>query len=230
MPDILSESYCERCGSRYSFELQEAPRRGTGIKRARLVARGLKQYVTAGRAPEDATGLAIAEERGAAADQLRAFHDTFSFCFECRQYACRNCWNEAEGRCLTCAPTPDSEMEAEAAAAAEAAALQALLEAAAERVPEPEVWPTADLAATAALAAEREAEEQEIAEREREERARIETEAREAAERLAQRREEAARESARAAALEEAAAREAEIRAAAAREAAEREEDIRREA
>ena len=42
-------------------------------------------------------------ERQAAA-QLDAFHESFNFCIDCRQYTCGNCWNEAEGRCLSCAP------------------------------------------------------------------------------------------------------------------------------
>ena len=36
--------------------------------------------------------------------QLDAFHKTFNFCMSCRQYTCPNCWNEAEARCLSCAP------------------------------------------------------------------------------------------------------------------------------
>ena len=44
---------------------------------------------------------AIGERR---VEQLDAFHKTFNFCMSCRQYTCSNCWNEPEGRCLTCAP------------------------------------------------------------------------------------------------------------------------------
>jgi hypothetical protein len=85
------------------------------------------------------------EERGLASAQLEAFHQTFNFCMDCRQYTCSDCWNQAEGRCQTCAPLPDqvdvvagvngadaamawptsdltSEEAAEAAAAAAAAA------------------------------------------------------------------------------------------------------------
>ena len=43
-------------------------------------------------------------ERESTAYQLDAFHKTFNFCMSCRQYTCPNCWNEAEARCLTCAP------------------------------------------------------------------------------------------------------------------------------
>ena len=44
------------------------------------------------------------EERALTSQQLDAFHATFNFCMTCRQYTCGNCWNQAEGRCLTCAP------------------------------------------------------------------------------------------------------------------------------
>ena len=43
-------------------------------------------------------------DREVTSQQLDAFHKTFNFCMTCRQYTCGNCWNEAEGRCLTCAP------------------------------------------------------------------------------------------------------------------------------
>jgi hypothetical protein len=44
------------------------------------------------------------DEHEQTAHQLDAFHATFNFCMTCRQYTCGNCWNDAEGRCLTCAP------------------------------------------------------------------------------------------------------------------------------
>ena len=44
------------------------------------------------------------------ADQLDAFHRTFNFCMSCRQYTCENCWNEPEGRCLSCAPNLGTEI------------------------------------------------------------------------------------------------------------------------
>ena len=60
------------------------------------------------------------EERGLASAQLEAFHQTFNFCMDCRQYTCTDCWNQAEGRCLSCAPMP-GQLEAEMAAAHAAA-------------------------------------------------------------------------------------------------------------
>ena len=61
------------------------------------------------------------EERGLASAQLEAFHQTFNFCMDCRQYTCTDCWNQAEGRCLSCAPMP-GQLEARGCAAAHAAA------------------------------------------------------------------------------------------------------------
>jgi hypothetical protein len=104
MPEILTESFCERCGTRYTFQAA-APTRSR-LSRLKVIARGLRNYVlsddtTLEEAFADARS---AEEREISAQQLEAFHRTFNFCLSCRQYTCRNCWNEAEGRCLTCAP------------------------------------------------------------------------------------------------------------------------------
>ena len=43
-------------------------------------------------------------ERDVTSRQLDAFHSTFNFCMSCRQYTCANCWNDAEGQCLSCSP------------------------------------------------------------------------------------------------------------------------------
>ena len=86
--------------------------------------------------------------------QLEAFHQTFNFCMDCRQYTCTDCWNQAEGRCLTCAPMP-GQVEADAAAAAAHAA---------EHAAAPQLggmngadagmaWPTVDLTAEEATSA-----------------------------------------------------------------------------
>jgi hypothetical protein len=110
MTEILTESFCERCGTRYTFE-SAAPRRSR-IGRVRTVSKGLRNFVmqdesTFSEAMADARSE---EERSATASQLDAFHKTFNFCLACRQYTCANCWNVAEGRCLTCSPTPDTEL------------------------------------------------------------------------------------------------------------------------
>src|SRR5207244_9933136 len=48
------------------------------------------------------------KEQRSTSHALEAFHRTFNFCLNCRQYTCGDCWNAVEGRCLTCAPTPDA--------------------------------------------------------------------------------------------------------------------------
>jgi hypothetical protein len=103
MPEILTESFCERCGTRYTFE-SAAPKARLG--RFKTLSKGLKNFVL-----DDATSLddALAsarndESRESTAQQLDAFHKTFNFCMSCRQYTCANCWNEAEGQCQSCSP------------------------------------------------------------------------------------------------------------------------------
>ncbi|MGC8634617.1 MAG: hypothetical protein ACP5VP_08135 [Candidatus Limnocylindrales bacterium] len=105
MTEILTESYCERCGAKFTFESRAA---GRGpISRARIVARGLRNYLTSDSSLDEALAEARREhERHASGAQLQAFHQTFNFCFSCREYVCADCWNEAAGRCRTCAPLP----------------------------------------------------------------------------------------------------------------------------
>jgi hypothetical protein len=104
MPEILTESFCERCGTRYTFESAAPKQRRLG--RFKVLSQGFKNFVLSDDTSFD-EALAAArndEEREAVTQQLDAFHKTFNFCMNCRQYTCSNCWNEAEGRCLTCAP------------------------------------------------------------------------------------------------------------------------------
>ncbi|HEU0236329.1 MAG TPA: hypothetical protein VFR14_07815 [Candidatus Limnocylindrales bacterium] len=104
MPEILTESFCERCGTRYTFE-SSAPK-GRRLGRFKTISKGLRNFVMSDDTSLD-EALAAARndaEREATAHQLDAFHKTFNFCMSCRQYTCANCWNEPEGRCLTCAP------------------------------------------------------------------------------------------------------------------------------
>jgi hypothetical protein len=109
MTDLLTESFCERCGTRYTFE-SRAPRqrRLSGLK---TVSRGLKNFVLSDDASlDEAMAAARSEsEREAVSEQLEAFHDAFNFCMTCRQYTCSTCWNGPEGRCLTCAPDDSRE-------------------------------------------------------------------------------------------------------------------------
>ncbi len=105
MPEILTESFCERCGTRYTFE-SAAPPRTKKLGRFKTLSKGLKNYVLSDDSSMDEAMAAARsdEEREVTSHQLDAFHATFNFCMTCRQYTCANCWNQAEGRCLTCAP------------------------------------------------------------------------------------------------------------------------------
>jgi len=104
MPEILTESFCERCGTRYTFE--SAAPRGARLKGIKVMSRGLRNFVMSDDTSMDEAMAAARNEtdREVTSQQLDAFHKTFNFCMSCRQYTCGNCWNEAEGRCLSCAP------------------------------------------------------------------------------------------------------------------------------
>jgi hypothetical protein len=103
MTEILTESFCERCGTRYTFE---SARPKTRLKGVKVFSRGLKNFVLSDDTSIDEAMAAARSEtdREATAHQLDAFHKTFNFCMSCRQYTCPNCWNEPEARCLSCAP------------------------------------------------------------------------------------------------------------------------------
>ena len=102
MPEALTESFCERCGTRYEFA---APTKLNTARKTRGLISGLKNYIMSQDALGDAVGDALrSEEEMLAAQQLDAFHKSFNFCIDCRQYACTNCWNESAGRCRTCVP------------------------------------------------------------------------------------------------------------------------------
>ena len=110
MTEILTESFCERCGTRYTFESGNRKRGRLG--KVRTLSKGLRNYVLS---DESTLSEAFADARSddtqsVSADQLDAFHRTFNFCMSCRQYTCENCWNEPEGRCLSCAPNLGTEI------------------------------------------------------------------------------------------------------------------------
>lgn len=103
MTEILTESFCERCGTRYTFESAKPRVRLKGVK---VLSRGLKNFVLSDDTSIDEAMAAARSEtdRETSSHQLDAFHKTFNFCMSCRQYTCPNCWNDVEARCLTCAP------------------------------------------------------------------------------------------------------------------------------
>ncbi len=115
MVETLTESFCERCGTRYEFK---APTRLNPLRKTRGLVGGLKNYLTSQDALSDAIGDAMrTEEDQLASAQLEAFHESFNFCIGCRQYTCLNCWNDGEGRCRSCAPIPGTDDLAERLAA-----------------------------------------------------------------------------------------------------------------
>jgi hypothetical protein len=105
MLDTLTESFCERCGTRYEFA---APEKLTPIRKTRGVISGLKNYIMSQDSLSDSLNDAIRSQAEVlASKQLDAFHTSFSFCIDCRQYTCTNCWNDAAGRCQSCQPLPE---------------------------------------------------------------------------------------------------------------------------
>jgi hypothetical protein len=106
MPEILTESFCERCGTRYTFESVAPKRKTRKLGQFKTLGKGVKNWVMSDDSSLD-EAMAEArsdEERELTTQQLDAFHSTFNFCMSCRQYTCGNCWNTSEGRCLSCAP------------------------------------------------------------------------------------------------------------------------------
>jgi len=148
MPEILTESFCERCGTRYAFETGAPQTKRPTVAKARVLVRGLRNFVMSNDPLEAALADARRDdERGRAAAQMEAFHHTFNFCMDCRQYTCTSCWNEVDGRCLTCAPMPG---RIETAMATLEPIAVPLPEASANGHDREEAWPTIDLPAVEA--------------------------------------------------------------------------------
>ena len=104
LTETLTESFCERCGTRYEFS---APTRMNPVRKTRGFIGGLKNYLTSQDSLGDALDDAMRTEAGALATaQLDAFHEAFNFCIDCRQYTCVSCWNDDAGRCRSCVPVP----------------------------------------------------------------------------------------------------------------------------
>jgi hypothetical protein len=145
MPEILTESFCERCGTRYTFESDAPAKTKRGIGRFKTTAKGLKNYVMSDDTSLDEAMAAARsdDEREQTAHQLDAFHATFNFCMNCRQYTCGNCWNDAEGRCLTCSPHLGHEILPAPFPEMPVAAAPIAIEA----------WPVADIASDEEVAA-----------------------------------------------------------------------------
>ncbi|MBF8290203.1 MAG: hypothetical protein HW391_1171 [Chloroflexi bacterium] len=158
MTEILTESFCERCGTRYTFE-SVAPRQRR-LGGMRVLGRGLKNFVLSDNASLDESFASARSDadREASAHQLDAFHQTFNFCMSCRQYTCSNCWNRADARCLSCAPIaapdvlqiPVAELDPERLLRFVAApAAEVVPSAATDAAPAVPAWPAEDAAEAA---------------------------------------------------------------------------------
>lgn len=91
MTDTVLQSFCERCGTRYTFtEPQESKPEAGRNKRALFGRRTPARDADA--EPSVSTALPSSER----------FKGTFHFCLECRQYTCANCWNAEAGACIGC--------------------------------------------------------------------------------------------------------------------------------
>jgi hypothetical protein len=147
LAETLTESFCERCGTRYEFR---APTRLSPLRKTRGLVGGLKTYLTGQDTLSEAIGDAMRTEQGALASaQLDAFHESFNFCIDCRQYTCVNCWNDDAGRCRTCMPVADDAADLLAATLSDAPAAPAsdpfLAEGDLAARLGLEAWPTTDL-------------------------------------------------------------------------------------
>ena len=154
MTETLTESFCERCGTRYEFS---APTRLNPLRKTRGLIGGLKNYLTSQDALSDAVGDALRGEEGALATaQLEAFHEAFNFCIDCRQYTCLNCWNDDAGRCRSCAPIAGTDDLVERLAASAVAEQPGMIAEAlmsdedVQRRVGQDAWPTSDLPTVAA--------------------------------------------------------------------------------
>jgi hypothetical protein len=106
--DELADTFCERCGTRYTFRPAPTPK-SQYVGRAKVIARGLRHFVMNDGSSMDEALRAARIDTGAeeATRVTEEFHKTFNFCMVCRQYACDKCWNENQGACLSCAPLWD---------------------------------------------------------------------------------------------------------------------------
>jgi hypothetical protein len=152
LTETLTESFCERCGTRYEFS---APTRLNPLRKTRGLIGGLKNYLTSQDALGDAMEDAMRTEEGSLATaQLDAFHEAFNFCIDCRQYTCVSCWNDDAGRCRSCVPVPGVDDLAERLAASSTAPIPGvakgdLTDDDVARHFGVDLWPTSDLPAEA---------------------------------------------------------------------------------
>ena len=152
MTDTVLQSFCERCGTRYTVTEQDTRRESGLTKIGRSL--GLRSAPKPPGEPNVANALPTHDP----------FKATFHFCLECRQYTCQNCWNPDAGFCQTCYPIGAVALHAPERAASPEVNLagsasptpMAVAGVASVSVPEQppsSAWPTSDLDRAAASAA-----------------------------------------------------------------------------
>src|SRR5258708_16250495 len=84
MPEILTEPFCERCGTRYTFE-SAAPRKTRRLGQIKTLSKGMKNWVMSDDTSLDEAMAAARndDDRELTSHQLDAFHATFNFCMNC---------------------------------------------------------------------------------------------------------------------------------------------------
>jgi hypothetical protein len=104
MTELLTESFCERCGTRFELGSLEPMTRS---QKTRGLVSGLRSFIMSTDSLSDSINDAMrAEEEQIAARQVEAFQEAFNFCLDCRRYTCVSCWNDDAGRCRSCVPVP----------------------------------------------------------------------------------------------------------------------------
>ncbi|MEX1295163.1 MAG: hypothetical protein AB1Z67_03225, partial [Candidatus Limnocylindrales bacterium] len=95
MTDNVLQSFCERCGTRYTSSAPEP---------APAPEAGKSRFGRFGRRGQDKAAAEPQPSAPATSPASDAFAGTFHFCMDCRQYVCTNCWNAEAGGCLTDRP------------------------------------------------------------------------------------------------------------------------------
>jgi len=132
MTDTVLQSFCERCGTRYTFTEPGAIAADDGKSKRGLFGRSRDEA-----SETDDPGVATAPPSS------ERFAGTFHFCMDCRQYTCTTCWNPEAGACLSCRPPQRDGAPAtgDAASVSPFAAQSG-----------PESWPSGDVDRSAASA------------------------------------------------------------------------------
>ena len=140
MTDTVLQSFCERCGARYTYTEQEQKPDGSRSKLGRL---GRRTAADPSAEPTVSTTLPTSER----------FDGTFHFCLECRQYACTDCWNSSAGYCVGCRPQDGTEIDPDPPVTRPS--MSPTVAAGGTRTDigaVPSAWPTGDLKRSAAIA------------------------------------------------------------------------------